>query len=158
MKKTMKRWYAILGLVAAALLAVTGCSTLSYAGREETVSEVVRLVNYGEVETLVAQSSLPFVLDGEILFSEGTVSGFWAGFRESGFLLENAVPVVIEEVVPGTSSKFSDSGEMEMFFDTYLVEKAVCVDLETAGGVVYLLLGEKKGDYPEILGFRGPVR
>lgn len=154
----MKRWCTILGLVAATLLVVTGCSTLSYAGREETVSKVVRLINYGEVETLVAQSSMPFVLDGEILFSEGTVSGFWAGLRESGYLLEDAVPVVIEEVVSITSAKFSGSGEMEMFFEKYLVGKAVCIDLETADGIVYLLLGEKKGDYPEILGFRGPVR
>ena len=154
----MKRLFVLSGLVCAVMLAATGCSTLAFAGKEETVMEVVELVNFGDPEILTELSKPPFVLDGEILFAEGTVSGFWKGFRESGYLLKDARPVVIEEVTPGTCSKFSESREMEIFFGKYLVERAVCVDLETSDGVFYLLLGEKKGEYPEILGIRGPVR
>lgn len=154
----MKRWCSILSLAAAILTVVSGCSTLAFAGREDTVQEVVQLINFGEPEELIGLSQPPFVLDGEILFSEGIVSDFWQGFRQSGFLLKDARPVVTEEVSPGTYTRFSESKEMEIFFAKYLVERAVCVDLETAEGVVYLLLGEKKGDHPAILGFKGPVR
>lgn len=143
-----------------AVLAVllSACSTLNFAAKEETVLEVVNLINYGTPEELQSLSDLPFVLDGEIVFSGGTITDFWTGLRASGFLLRDAVPVVIQEVAPGTSSRFSTSREMEIFFEKHLVEKAVCVDLETADGVFHLLLGEKRGDYPVILGFGGPVK
>jgi len=154
----MKRLCVLSGLICAFMLLAAGCSTLAFAGKEETILEVVELINFGEPDNLIEISQPPFILDGEILFSESTVSTFWKGFRESGFLLKNANPVVIEEVTTVTSSKFSESREMEIYFNKYLVEKALCVDLETSEGVVYLLLGEKMGDYPRILGFRGPLR
>ncbi len=158
MIKKMKRVYLYACLPASVLPAAAGCSTLAFAEKEETILEVIELINFGESGKLTELSAPPFILDGEILFPERSVSDFWKGFRESGFLLRDAQPVVIEEVSNGTFAKFSESREMEIFFSTYLVEKAVCIDLETSDGIVYLLLGEKMDDYPRILGFRGPVR
>ena len=60
----MKFKFAQAVLIAAALLFISGCSTLSFASRESSILSVVDLINQGDPSLLAELSSPPFVLDG----------------------------------------------------------------------------------------------
>lgn len=154
----MKFKFAQAVLIAAALLFISGCSTLSFASRESSILSVVDLINHGDPALLAELSSPPFVLDGEILMSEASVSEFWKGFRASGYRLTGVNITIFGTAGTETYRKFSESGEMELFFRRYINGRAVAAEISSAEGRFYLLLGEKRGDYPKILGIKGPVK
>ncbi len=132
-------------------------ATVPVAQRERRIEGVIDLVNAGDVEKLVELSSIPFVLDQEIIALEGDVEALWSGLIDAGLQLDNAD---IRRIDPADASSYQEFGttfEMDVYFQQYLAEDGTVVEVDSAMGRFLLLLGDKQMGYPMIYGLKGPM-
>jgi hypothetical protein len=136
------------------LIVISSCVTFEVD--EDEVTKVIKLINKGDSEKLAKITQTPFLLDAEIIALEDDAALFWNNLAEAEFSLANPELVDIIPVEEGTYKLFSESWEVEVFFQKYVPENSVVAEIKTDNGSILLLLdGEKKG-CAQILGIKGP--
>lgn len=141
-------------LVLAALLALASCATLQRD--ERRVESIARLVNAGQAERLAAMSTVPFLLDQEILVLPQDVAFFWTSMLEAGYRLEEPRLERGSSIGPDSYKEFRDSMEARTFFKKYVKKGSRLLELRTGDGRRVLLLVRFTAFSRQISGFKGP--
>ncbi len=141
-------------LVLAALLALASCTTLQRD--ERRVESIARLVNAGQAEQLAAISTLPFLLDQEILVLPQDVAFFWKSMLAAGYRLEEPQLERGSAIGPDSYREFRDSMEVRTFFKKYLKRGTRLLELRTSDEHRVLLLVRSTAFSRQISGFKGP--
>ncbi len=133
-------------------------SCSSMPPKESHVERIAALINDGNAEKLIDLSQTPFLFDGEIILMGDDVKTLWNNLKKADFRMPRARILKIEPVGETGYKKFSDSMEVRVYFKKYLSKKPVIAQIETDSGRYYLLLSGRKGIYPLIYGFKGPLK
>jgi hypothetical protein len=138
----------------ALLLVLASCATIK---RDERRAEsIAKLVNTGQAEKLVSMSTVPFLLDQEILVLPSDVAYFWKSILAAGYKLEEPRVERGSPVGPESYREFRDSMEVRTFFKKYLKKNARLLELKTGNGQRVLLLVRFTAFSRRISGFKGP--
>ena len=86
------------------------------------------------------------------------VRDLWAFLSEAGFAVTDAVVVATSQVTPGSYMQFSNSMDARVFFESSLPLDTVIARIRADEGEFVLLLAGRRGAYPDLLGFKGPIR
>lgn len=134
------------------------CTTVRAVPNERAVLRFIELYNSGDTERMVSMTSIPMLVDGEIVARTGDAALFWTRLRESGFnFKESGRNYSSDPVDPDSYRLFGDTMEVRTYFSKYVPDTAVVVRLNGPGGDYILLLSGRKGLYPFIFGFTGPL-
>ena len=144
--------YAVLAL--AALVALATCTSLQRD--ERRMESIARLVNTGQAEKLATMSTLPFLLDQEILVLPQDVTFFWKSVLSAGYKLEEPRLESGKTVGPESYREFRDSMEVRTFFKKYVKKGTRLLELKTGDGQRVLLLVRSSAFSRRISGFKGP--
>jgi len=151
----MKRTLARIAAGLAVLLLFASCGTLQRMSDEKGASWVARQLNEGRTAGLAEVSTLPFLLDGEILALPEDAVILWEGLAKAGLKLEaelsRAVPVGTD-----TWREFGSGRDVQVFFRKYVAEGARLFELATTGGRYVLVLYRSSWGSRAIYGFKGP--
>ncbi len=140
------------------LMFFASCTTMKAVPNERAVSRFIGLYNTGDTDRMIRMSSIPMLIDGEIVARTSDAAFFWTRLREAGFNFQDSEnSYTVEPVSRNSYILFGDTMEVRTFFDKYVPETAVIVRLEGPGGGYILLLSGRKGLYPFIFGFTGPM-
>ncbi len=142
--------------ILAAALALSSCATIQRSSDEGSVKKIAQLINSGEAKTLSDMSTVPFLLDQEIVALPDDVAAFWqtavkAGFRVTEPTLERGAPLTEQSYL-----EFSDSMEVRSFFRSHLSPGTRLLELKTSTGQRLLLLTSQSWFSTRIHGFKGP--
>ena len=144
--------FAVLAL--AALVALATCATLQQD--ERRMESIARLVNAGQAEKLAAMSTVPFLLDQEILVLPQDVAYFWKSILAAGYRLEEPQVERGSAVGPESYREFRDSMEVRTFFKKYVKKGTRLLELKTGDRQRVLLLVRSSAFSRRISGFKGP--
>jgi hypothetical protein len=150
----MKMKYALAAVVLAVLAALSSCATLKRD--ERGVESIARLVNTGQAGRLAEMSTLPFLLDQEILVLPQDVAFFWTSMLAAGYRLEEPRLEGGSAIGPDSYKAFRDSMEARTFFKKYVRKGSRLLELRTADGRRILLLLRSTAFSRRIIGFKGP--
>jgi hypothetical protein len=127
------------------------------AQRESRILSLVDRINGDSLVRVVEVTSVPFVLDQEILALEADVRTMWANMREAGFVL---VDPKVEEIIPlrpGSYERFGATMDMRVFFEKYIPEDATLVRIGSDNGEFLFVLGDKFWGVPRMYAMTGPL-
>ncbi len=141
-------------LALAALVALATCATLQQD--QHRVEKLAQLMNRGQADRLAAMSTVPFLLDQEILVLPQDVAYFWRSVLAAGYRLEE--PQVERGSAVGQDSyrEFRDSMDVRTFFKKYVKKGTRLLELKTGDGRRVLLLVRGGTLSRRICGFKGP--
>jgi hypothetical protein len=152
MRSTTRALIALLGV----LLALSSCASIQRGQDQGRVGRIAGLINSGDAEKLAAMSSVPFLLDQEIIPLRDDIAGFWkdvvkAGFKVEGPALENGAAVTADSY-----KAFADTMEARTYFAKYVKKGARVLELSTSGGRRIVLLVRDTLFSRTLYGFKGP--
>ncbi len=141
--------------VIAAVILTAGCATLNSGSSNSEALEAVSLINEGNAETLIGNSSIPFIFESEILFRQGDVDAVWLNLTAGGFTIPGAEVLSLKRVDEQSCLVFAGSEEMRVFFAKYVDPKASVAEIKSGARVYRLLLGKAVDGVPQLLGITG---
>ena len=143
--------------LAAALVLLASCASLQRSWDQGNVETVARLINEGRADTLADMSSVPFLVDGEIVTLKSDIASFWAGIVKAGFRVEGAALTQAAPLAPASYTQFADSMEVKTFFAQYVKKGARLLEIGTSQSAkkILLLFGDTSFK-KTIYGFKGP--
>ena len=150
----MKRIYYLSVLLV--VLGISSCATIKSVPRDNSIINLLELVNTGDAAALSSVTNIPLLVDGEIVMRSADSSEFWESVTHSGFTLDSSRDFTSNPVTPDTYKRFADTMEVRTFFKKYVPSTAVTVEVSGSGGEWMFLLSGRSGKYPYILGFTGP--
>lgn len=136
----------------ALLTAAAGCTSLGGSGGSSDVRKIVDLISFGDVDALIANTSVPMILDGELIYRTSDIEGFWTTVRENGLTFSDFETLSFSAVSADSYVLFAESYELKTYFAKYVPETSRIALLESGSDAVVLLLGEMKSGIREILG------
>ncbi len=139
------------------LIALSSCTTMKAVPNNRAIKRFIALYNSGDTEKMTEMTSVPMLIDGEIVARTSDANFFWIRLAEAGFKFDGSEYYTVEPVTNKSSLIFGDTMEVATFFDKYVPPTAVLVRLSGPGGDFILLLSGRKGRYPFIFGFTGPL-
>ncbi len=148
------KWIAVSVLI---LIALSSCTTMKAVPKERAIERFIDLYNTGDAARITEMTSISMLIDGEIVARNNDADFFWSSLVKAGFTLDGSESFTVEPVDSNSSLLFGDSMEVSAFFAKYVPETAVIVRVKGPGGNFILLLSGRKGRYPFIFGFTGPL-
>ncbi len=139
------------------LISLSSCTTMKAVPNEKAIERFIELYNSGDTERMTAMTSIPMLIDGEIVARNNDADFFWNSLAKAGFTLDGSEAYSVEPLTSSSSLLFGNSMEVSTFFTKYVPETAVLVRVKGPGGDFILLLSGRKGRYPFIFGFTGPI-
>ena len=139
------------------LIALSSCTTMKAVPNDKAIGRFIELYNSGDTSRMTEMTSVPMLIDGEIVSRTGDADFFWNRLAEVGFSFEGVNSYIVEPVDDRAKYLFGDTMEVGTFFDKYVPDTAVIVRVKGPGGDFILLLSGRKGRYPFIFGFTGPL-
>lgn len=155
--KNRRKVVLLLGAALAALLFLSGCASLPTSQRESRVEALLEVLAAGEVDEAVELTSVPFLLDSEILTTEQDAKLLWSNLKEVSALFVAAEIISIRPAWEEDYTLFNDSAEMRVFFERALPENPSLVEIATPHGRFFLLLSGRRFGTPRFVGMKGPV-
>jgi hypothetical protein len=138
--------------VCAASLA--SCATFIQPPGGGEAARLADQINSGRADALAGQSSLPFLVDQEIVQIKADVAAFWKALTESGLRFSGTPEAA--KVGPDSYQAFADTFEMKIFFKKYVPGNARIITLATQAGKKVLLVVADEMFASRIYGFKGP--
>lgn len=139
------------------LIVLSSCTTVKAVPNDKAIERFIELYNSGDTVRMTEMTSIPMLIDGEIVARSGDADFFWNRLSEAGFSFEGPDSFTKEPVDENARFMFGDTMEVSTFFDKYVPDTAVVVRVKGPGGDFILLLSGRKGRYPFIFGFTGPL-
>ena len=139
------------------LIALSSCTTMKAVPNDKAIERFIELYNSGDTSRMTEMTSVPMLIDGEIVARTGDADFFWNRLAEAGFRFEGSNSFVVAAVDDNAKMLFGDTMEVSTFFAKYVPDTAVIVRVKGPGGDFILLLSGRKGRYPFIFGFTGPL-
>ena len=151
------RKIVITGVSAAILIILASCTTMEAVPKENSIHRFIDLFNTGNAALIGEMTSIPMLIDGEVVARSDDADFFWNRLEEVGFKLDKETEYNVQAVSKKARLLFGDTWEVNTFFDKYVPNTAVIVRVSGPGGDFILLLSGRKGKYPFIFGFTGPL-
>jgi hypothetical protein len=146
------------GLILIFLLIIfASCTTMKAVPGNRSVERFIELYNSGDTERMTEMTSVPMLIDGEIVARSSDADFFWSRLSDVGFNFSSMENYTVELITENSQFLFGNTKEVSLFFDKYVPDTAVIVKIYNPGGDFILLLSGRKGRYPFIFGFTGPV-
>lgn len=139
------------------LIVLSSCATMNAVPNDKAIERFIELYNSGDTVRMTKMTSVPMLIDGEIVAGTDDADFFWNRLADAGFSFEGVDSFAREPVDDRAKLLFGDTMEVGTFFDKYVPETAVIVRVKGPGGEFILLLSGRKGRYPFIFGFTGPL-
>lgn len=139
------------------LVVLSSCTTMKAVPNVKAIERFIELYNSGDTVRMTEMTSVPMLIDGEIVARTGDADFFWKRLAEAGFSFEGSNSFIVEPVDEKAKLLFGDTMEVSTFFAKYVPDTAVIVRVKGPGGDFILLLSGRKGRYPFIFGFTGPL-
>lgn len=139
------------------LIAFSSCTTMKSVPKEKAIERFIELYNTGDTARMTEMTSIPMLIDGEIVARSSDADYFWNALAKAGFTLDGSESFSVTPLDSNSSLLFGDTMEVSTFFAKYVPETAVIVRVKGPGGDFILLLSGRKGPYPFIFGFTGPL-
>lgn len=139
------------------LIAFSSCTTMKAVPKEKAIERFIELYNTGDTARMTEMTSIPMLIDGEIVARNNDADFFWNSLAQAGFTLDGSESYTVEPINSNSSLLFGDSMEVSTFFTKYVPETSVIVRVKGPVGDFILLLSGRKGRYPFIFGFTGPL-
>ena len=152
----MKKMILALGAIII-LIILSSCTTMKAVPNEKAIERFIELYNSGDTERMTAMTSIPMLIDGEIVARNSDADFFWKSLDKAGFTLDGSESFTVKPLDSKSSLLFADTMEVSTFFVKYVPVTAVIVQVKGPGGDFVLLLSGRKGRYPFIFGFTGPI-
>lgn len=152
----MRKWTYVLATLMVVVF-LSSCATVKSVPRPRAVERLMELVNSGDSEMVSSLTNNPMIVDGEIVQRETDIQNFWDLVAKARFAVNTGEDYYSEKVGPETYLIFGDTMEVRTFFDKYVPKTAVTVTVDGKAGQYVFLLSGRKGRYPYIFGFTGPV-
>jgi hypothetical protein len=143
----------IAGLLSA-LFVFTSCASIQTRDGNDAAL-IVRALSTGRADLLAGMSSLPFLVDQEIVSLQADVDSFWKTMAGSGFRVDASGPLSVP-VSESSYREFADTMEVRTFFAKYVVKGTRILELSSSGKRVLLLVHEEPFGRMLIQGFKGP--
>jgi hypothetical protein len=144
-------------IVLAAVLAVlASCASLDAARDEGDARWLADLMAAGNAAELGKSSSVPFLLDGEIVILGTDISAFWESAVKADLGMQDAK---LNAVVPAAGDgykEFADTFDVKTFFTKYAGKDARILRIVSSSGKRMLVIVGTEGFSRKIYGFRGP--
>jgi len=148
----MKQSLALVGLVSL----LFSCASMQHSRDQSGMLSVARLIDTGQSGTLARLSTVPFLLDQEILLLPADVASFWKGLVDAGYRLQAPELDRGSSLGPESYKEFKDSMDVRVFFKKYVKPGTRLLELHTGDGRRILLLYRSTLCSRQILGFKGP--
>lgn len=116
---------------------------------------MIRDLNTANEDRLVELSSLPFLLDGEMVVREQDLRTLWHNLRTAGFTFAEADVVSVSPVDGSSYLRFADNKEVQVFFKKYVAKDAAVAEIKTKYGTFLIITGGRNWFIPKIFGFTG---
>ncbi len=139
------------------LIVFFSCTTINVVPKEKAIGRFIELYNSGDTARMTEMTSVPMLIDGEIVARTDDADFFWNRLAEAGFSFEDSNSFTSVAVDGNSKLLFGDTMEVDTFFTKYVPDTAVIVRVKGPGGDFILLLSGRKGRYPFIFGFTGPL-
>ena len=139
------------------LILLASCATMEAVPKDKSIHRFVELFNTGNPALITEMTAVPMLIDGEIVARSSDADFFWSRLDELGFRLDANTEYTVEPVSEQSRLLFGDTMEIQTFFAKYVPDTAVIVRISGSGGNFILLLSGRKGKYPYIFGFTGPL-
>lgn len=133
--------------VVAVVALIGACATVPLADQDDPVVTLIDRFNTIPPSEFVAQSGVPFLLNGQILYAESDLAAVLERLRESGLLIAPRV-VSRHALGPAAGDRRFDVG---VFFD-HLPPDARAVVVDSNAGEVTLIVGGEANRLPVLLG------
>lgn len=140
------------------LQGLTSCATVPYVQKEDTVVKLVELINRGGVNEVPGLARTPFLIDGEIVLLQKDLDEFWDNLHKVEFTIRSPKLAQNRFAIGEDAKYFRDSMEVRTFFKKYTDRDTSLVQVRSADGTFYFLLGREVKGYPRMLGFGGPIQ
>ena len=136
------------------LVLLASCETIGDG--KTTGLQVASYINQGQADQLTKLSSVPFIIDRDIVNIPADIGVFWKAFTATGFKVEQSqVSQLLARDAAGIKA-FGDTMEIRSFFSKYVDPKAVLVQLDAKDGRKLLLIVKDQGSKSVLYGFKGP--
>ena len=152
----MKKTFLGLGIIALLSGGLTGCASFSAHQYQNTVEKLIADLNQGREDALVKASSVPFLVDQEIILLPKDLVLFWHNLVAARFMVKEALVKGNMPVDKATYRQFAATMEGESFFANYVSAKAYWVIIETPSYRLTLLLDKDKVGKRILKGWKGP--
>jgi hypothetical protein len=139
------------------LLVLSSCATMKAVPKDRAIAKFIELYNSGDTVRMTEMTFIPMLIDGEIVARNTDADFFWNSLAKAGFTLDGSESFTVEPLGANSSLVFGDTMEVGTFFAKYVPETAVLVRVKGPVGDFILLLSGRKGPYPFIFGFTGPL-
>ena len=140
--------------LAAIALLLASCATIG-DGKVAGL-KVADYIDKGQADDLTKLSSVPFIVDADIVNLPADISTFWKAIVATGFKVnQKAVSRLIKKDAEGIKT-FGDTMEIRTFFAKYIDPQAVLVELSAADGRKLLLILKDFGPKSVLYGLKGP--
>ncbi len=140
-------------LIAACAASLASCATFLQPSGGGESARLAQRINSSGADALARESSLPFVVDQEIVQLTGDVTAFWEAVKGIRF---TGAPDAVMNAGPEAYPAFADTFEMKVFFKKYVPRGARIVSLATEAGKKVLLVVADEMFGSRIYGFKGP--
>ena len=144
--------------IALLLLVAVLAGCVSIEKRLSNAAEkVIDLIDDGNSEDLIAMTSTPFLLDGEIIILDQDIADFWVAIIAAGFNVGSPVLVETVQADEETFRQFAETKEVESYFQKYVTEECHLVIVETEEIRLILIMDRPDKKNSRIIGLKGPI-
>ncbi len=144
--------------LALVILFLVSCATVKAVPPDSAVENLLVLINSGDSKTMTEITNIPMLIDGEIIQRKTDAEHFWDLMNKASFSFGSSSEFRTEPADSNTYMLFGDTMEVRTFFDKYIPDTALLVKVKGSGGDYAFLLSGRKGKYPYIFGFTGPLK
>jgi hypothetical protein len=144
--------------IAAAVLVLGACVSVSPSLNPGRVSDLVDLINTADPAAIADQSHQPFLFTDELVARRADIEMIWATFHDADLLFAEEGETIPAQ--PGDYLRIADTFDLEVFFSPngYLPPDATWVPVATSAGSFDLLIGGSLNRLPVIYGIVGADR
>jgi len=132
------------------LFLIFSCSTVPPSKNPNRIGGLIKELNTASEDRLVELSSLPFLLDGEIIVREQDLRTLWHNLRSAGFTFAEADVKAVTPVDPSSYLKFGDNKEVQAFFKKYVAKDSAVAEIQTKYGTFLIITGGRNWFIPKI--------
>jgi tRNA1(Val) A37 N6-methylase TrmN6 len=139
------------------LAVMTSCgTTYDFLAKESTTQTVIDLINSGNSAKLAELTVVPSIIEGQIVYSKDDIKEFWKILSDAKYSVKDAKIADVQPADGKHAALFGETKDIALFFAKYPPKnESAVVTVETGKGTLYLLIANRKGDFPQIYGIGG---
>jgi hypothetical protein len=136
------------------ILILASCSTLPDGQAVKAAAGLAESLQEKDAAALNGDSGTPFLFETEILNAPVQLSALWESLAASGYDFQPAGDILVLEYNGDTWKRFSESREVQIWFERRGPDKPAIVRIPTAGGGLIVIVDRKRSSDARIRGLK----